>query len=577
MTDLKSSTHLTDVEPDPIKRDFRLFLYLVWKSGFIPGNPDPTEVQLDIARFLQLGPKRCVIQAFRGVGKSWITSAFVVWLLYCDPQLNILVVSASKERADQFSTFTMRLIHELPVLRHLIPTPDQRNSKIAFDVAPAKANHSPSVKSAGITGQITGSRADVIIADDVEVPNNSATPTLREKLSETIKEFDAILKPLPGSRIIYLGTPQTEESIYSKLPERGYVTRIWPARYPQEDKAAKYGDQLAPKIAKALRKNPKLAGKPTDPKRFNEADLLEREASYGRSGFALQFQLDTSLSDADRYPLKLADLVVMDLDPVKGPVDLSWGTSPELILADVPNVGMAGDRLYRPFRIAKDDWTPYDEIILVVDPSGRGSDETAYAVLALLHARIFLLDAGGFKGGYEMETLEAISRKAREFKVHRVIVEPNFGDGMFNRLLDPVMQRIYPCTVEETERSSSQKEKRIIDTLEPVMNQHRLVVDRRLLERDYKSTEDLPPEQVNRYRLFYQMTRITKDKGALVKDDRLDCLALGVAHFTDRLDRDAQKAAEDHRARLLDEHLASWHEGVLGGSWGADAVTIYSR
>ncbi|WP_270994138.1 phage terminase large subunit, partial [Listeria seeligeri] len=99
-------------------------------------------------------------------------------------------------------------------------------SNLAFDVGPAQPDQSPSVKSVGINGQLTGSRADTIIADDIEVPKNSMTVVQREKLAELVKEFDAVLKP--GGEIIYLGTPQTEESLYNKLPERGYVIRIWP-------------------------------------------------------------------------------------------------------------------------------------------------------------------------------------------------------------------------------------------------------------------------------------------------------------------------------------------------------------
>jgi hypothetical protein len=96
--------------------DFTVFLRMVWAHLKLPA---PTPIQLDIARALQHGSKRMVIEAFRGVGKSWITSAFVCWLLLVDPQFKILVVSASKGRADDFSIFTKRLIAEMPVLAHL--------------------------------------------------------------------------------------------------------------------------------------------------------------------------------------------------------------------------------------------------------------------------------------------------------------------------------------------------------------------------------------------------------------------------------------------------------------------------
>ena len=224
-------------------KDFRNFLYLCWKHLNLP---NPTPVQYDIADFLQNAPKRGVIEAFRGVGKSYVTSAYVCYRLLHDPEIKVLVVSASKIRADDFSTFTQRLIHEMPILQHLVPKDNQRQSKISFDVGPAKASHSPSVKSVGITGQLAGSRADLIVADDVEVPNNSMTQMMRDKLSEAVKEFDAILKP--DGMIIYLGTPQTEMSLYEQLPNRGYQVRIWPGRYPNNKLREKYEDRLAPFI-----------------------------------------------------------------------------------------------------------------------------------------------------------------------------------------------------------------------------------------------------------------------------------------------------------------------------------------
>ncbi|APT58545.1 phage terminase large subunit [Roseomonas gilardii] len=338
-----------EVDLGPLN-DFRVFLAHTWKHLNLP---DPTPVQFDIAHYLQHGPRRAVIQAFRGVGKSWVTSAFVVWVLLKNPQKNVLVVSASKQRADDFSTFTMRLIMEMEVLAHLRPRGDQRSSKIAFDVGPARASHSASVKSVGITGQIAGSRADIIIADDIEVPGNSATQAMRDKLSEAVKEFDAVIKPLDSSRIIYLGTPQTEQSLYNLLPERGYQIRVWPALFPTKEQHRNYGERLAPLVEEALETTPELAGRPVDRKRFTDQDLAERMASYGRSGFALQFMLDTRLSDLDRYPLKLSDLIVMSTNPDRAPGHIVWATSPELAVNDLPVIGLGSDRYYRPMSMAE--------------------------------------------------------------------------------------------------------------------------------------------------------------------------------------------------------------------------------
>ena len=440
--------------------DFRVFAYLVWQHLNLP---EPTPVQYDICQYLQHGPKRSIIQAFRGVGKSFLTSAYVLWVLLNDPQKKILVVSASKERADSFSTFVKRLINEMEILQHLRPREGQRDSVIAFDVGPAIADHSPSCKSIGITGQLTGSRADIIVADDIETPGNSATQMMRDKLSELVKEFDSILRPLDTSRIIYLGTPQLEMSLYNALAERGYETRIWPALYPEIQKVPSYQGKLAPKVTQGLEKDPELVNKPTDPRRFGEEDLLERRASYGRAGFALQFMLDTSLSDADRYPLKVQDLIVANLNPTMAHTKMVWAAAPELCINDLPNVALTGDRYYRPMWHSE-DMSEYTGCVMAIDPSGRGMDETGFAIVKVLAGTMYLVDAGDLAGGYSDQTLDTLGRLAKKHQVNHVIVESNFGDGMYTKLLTPIMAKHHRCLVEEV-RHSAQKELRIIDTL----------------------------------------------------------------------------------------------------------------
>lgn len=536
---------MTDI-PEQLK-DFRNFTYYVWQHLALP---EPTPVQYDIAHYLQHSPKRCIIEAFRGVGKSYITAAYVVHQLLLDPQLKFMVVSASKARADDFSTFTQRLIMELPMCRHLIPKDSQRWSKIAFDVAPAKASGSPSVKSVGVTGQLTGSRADIIIADDVEVPNNSMTHMMREKLGETVKEFDAVLKPT--GKIIYLGTPQNEMSLYNVLLNRGYEMRVWPARYPTLERAEKaYGGKLAPTLYESLQTNLEAVyGLPTDPKRFDDDDLLERELSYGRSGFALQFMLDTSLSDANKYPLKLSDLLVYSCDKETAPEKLVYGIFKPL--PDLPNVGLSGDKFYAPEdTVGRADYTGS---VLAIDPSGRGSDETAYAVVKMLNGFLHVVDAGGVAGGYSEGTLQHLCDLAKIHKVNLVLVESNFGDGMFTELLKPYLLKTHPVAVEEV-RHSKQKEHRIIDTLEPVMNQHKLVIDPKVIQKDYESVQDMPPEKGIKYMLTYQMTRITKTRGALAHDDRLDVLAMAVQYWVDQMAADADVQIASRKEELLDTEL----------------------
>lgn len=539
---------------DPLYRDFRNFLFAIWRHLNLP---DPTLIQYDVALYLQFGPRRRVVEAFRGVGKSWITAAYVLWRLYRDHEERILVVSASRDRSDAFSIFVKRLINEVPFLSHLRPRPGQRDSNLAFDVGPSSPHQAPSVRSVGITGQLTGGRATIIVADDVEVPKNSLTHTQREKLSEAVKEFDAVL--VPDGEIIYLGTPQTEMSLYNSLPERGYHIRVWPARFPAHDHS--YGERLAPILAKLMLENPSLSalcngrGAPTDPKRFTDRDLMEREASYGRSGFALQFMLDTRVSDADRYPLRLSDLVVLSLTSDLAPAKVAWASGPDQLISHLPCVGLEGDRLHRPAFVSK-EYAEYQGVVMAIDPAGRGGDELGYAIVATLNGFLYVLDCSGLRGGYTDENLQTLVRLAKRHKVKHVLVEENFGDGMFTKLITPFFVREYPVTTEEI-KHSTQKERRIIDTLEPVMNQHRLVVDEALLARDFKTEE-------REFQLFYQLTRITRERGALSKDDRVDVLSMAVQYWVSAMARDVNKVLEDHRAKALDAELKRFMGHVLG-------------
>ena len=540
-------------ELHPVQQDFRKFMYLVWKTLNLP---DPTPLQYDIANFIQNSPKRAVIEAFRGVGKSWITSAFVCWTLLNDPQKKILVVSASKERADAFASFVKKLINEMPILAHLKAVEGQRDSMLSFDVGGALPDHSPSVKSVGISGQLTGSRADIIIADDVEVINNSSTQVARDKLSELVKEFDAILKPLDSSRILYLGTPQCELSLYNQLPERGYVMRVWTAEYPELKKVDSYRGTLAPFLVKKLSDNASLVGEPTDPLRFGSEDLMERKMSYGKSGYSMQFMLDTTLSDANKYPLKISDLIIQNLNPTMAHLKVAWATSPELCISDVPTVALTGDRYYRPMWHS-DEMHEYTGAVMSIDPSGRGKDETGYAVVKMLTGNLYVTAAGGLLGGYDEATLVKLAETAKRNEVKMIVVESNFGDGMFTQLLKPILGRIYPCTVEEV-RSSAQKELRIIDTLEPVMSTHRLIVDQKIINTDYETATD-PTNS-----LFYQMTRITRDRAALRHDDRLDALAMAVAYWVEHMARDNSKAVDQLHDAALKSDLKSFMANAMG-------------
>ena len=538
---------------EALQDDFKLFLQALWEQLDLPS---PTRAQYHIADYLQHGPKRLQVQAFRGVGKSWITGAFVLWTLFKDPEKKIMIISASKERADNMSIFLQKLIIETPWLNYLRPKSDEaRWSRISFDVN-CSPHQAPSVKSVGITGQLTGSRADLMVLDDIEVPGNSMTELMREKLLQLCTEAESILTPKNDSRILFLGTPQTTFTVYRKLAERNYRPFVWPARYPRN--ASLYENTLAP----ALQEDIDSGAAPwmvTDPDRFAEDDLIEREASMGRSNFVLQFMLDTSLSDAEKFPLKVSDLIVTSVNPTHAPDNIIWSNDPANLIKDISYVGLPGDYAYGPVQ-SKGDYEPYTETICSVDPSGIGSDETAASFISQRNGILYLHEVRAYKDGYSDRTLLDILRGCKKFNVTKLLIETNFGDGIVGELFKKHLQQTKQAIDIEEVRANVRKEDRIIDALEPILNQHRLVVDRGVFDWDYKSNPDAPPEERLLYMLFYQMSRMCREKGAVKHDDRLDSLAQGVKYYTDAMSISANEQMITQKREDWNDMLDAWFD-----------------
>lgn len=528
-------------------QDFRYFLKETWSHLRLP---PPTRMQLYIADYLQEGHKRSQLEALRGIGKTWITGAYVCWRLLRNPNEKVLIVSQSGAHSDNIAIFIRKLIDTMPILQHLQPRSDQRSSVIAFDVDGCDVAVQPSVKSLGITSQLQGNRASLLISDDVEGQQNSATELRRQQLLSQVAEYEAILQTDNKSQILVLGTPQSSESIYNRLRDKGYVTKIFPARYP--DKLDNYQGCLADYLVQDMYDNPSLINKPTDV-RFTEEDLYHREMSYGLSGFKLQFMLDTTLSDSERYPLKASDLIVTDLDYTTAPIDVRWTSEKTSVINEIPNVGFTGDSLHRG--IVGSETSSYEGSILAIDPSGRGADKTGIAVVNHLNGKIYVPYIGNLPGGYE-ETLVAIAELANRYKVNKVLVESNFGDGMYCNLLKPVMNAIYPCTIEEV-RVNTQKERRIIDTLEPLLNQHRLVMDYSNLLQDTNTALSESNSKGLPHSFIFQLTHITKDRGSLQHDDVIDVLALGCSYWNEYgiLKQNTDEALATYKKKQIQQEI----------------------
>lgn len=466
--------------------------------------------------------------------------------MYRDPiNTQIIYVGANHDEAKKFLKFTRGLLDIVPFLNFLIPDDKagQRDNAVAFDVAPAGIRIQPSCKAVGIFGNLTGNRATHIIADDIETSENCDTQIKREHIESAVTEFRQIVSPLRGT-LLFLGTPHTEISIYNKLHDKGIPTRIFPIKFPTEEQEEKYGEKLAPYIANKVHQDPTLIGQSTDPIRFGEEEILKLEAE-GRSKFAMQQMLDTTLSDIERYPLKCSDLIIMDCNKDIAPEKVAYGSSPQQAIKDIPCNGIGTDKFYAPIPLPDIKWVDYRYKVMSIDPSGRGKDELAYSVLGELNSYLSLLKVGGEQGGYSETNLYLLANVAKDYKVNKIKIESNFGDGMFTALFIPILKKVgYMCEVEEV-RNNTQKEARIIDTLEPVMNQHRLIVDKQVIKDDYESIKKYPLEKQQQYSFFYQMTRITRDRGSLTHDDKVDVVAMAVADCLDMMSTDADLAIQD--------------------------------
>lgn len=527
---------------DPLSADFRNFLYYVWSQrGWIP-----TEQQYQAAYFLQHADSKRILSARRKFGKTEITATYICWLLYNDPNATIAVVSASARHAMKILKIARLLIRTVDILEHLAPKAWQKDGELAFDCGgrdESLASKEPSVAAYGYKGQITGSHIDHIIPDDIETPENSLNAELREKLIEKTKEFEDMLNP--GGTLTYLGTPQSEKSIYFYWSDFYEMIRI-PAEYTENQ------ENLAPWLIEDLMRGDAQIGDPVDPDRFGLEEIAERRAIIGESRYALQYLLEPGKARADKYPLKLSDFIVYPCMEDMAPEKILWSNRYPLV--DIHSVGKGKDQFYSPGYVSA-EYKPYQQTIMTVDPSGHGSDEVGYAIGSTLNGYLHVHRVSGLKGGHDETTLRQLAAIAKEFEVQQIFVEKNFGDGMYVSLLRPVMSRIHPgcAVVDHPHWGKGQKETRIIDVLEPAMNQHRIVID---------------PMVAKDVVTMSQVVDITRDRGCLKHDDRVESLAMLVSLCVDVMQVDVERVLEDSRLREMKAEMAKWDES-FHRPWGS--------
>lgn len=534
---------------------------------------DLTDMQADIAEYMQNGPRLRMVMAQRGEAKTTLAALYAIWRIIHRPSTRVLIISAGEQNSSDTATLIVRLIMNWDILECLRPDRQagDRTSVEAFDVhyALKGLDRSPSIACAGITSNLPGRRADLLIPDDIESNKNGLTVTMRQQLLQTSKEFTSINT---HGDILYLGTPQSKDSIYNTLQGRGFEIRIWPGRFPSItvgedgeviDEAEKYGTRLAPFVTLRMQADPSLRtgggidgsrGQAADPQRYTDADLIEKELDKGPEDFQLQYMLDTSLVDAQRLQLKLSDLIVANFSSDLLPEVIAWQASAKYEVSLGQDFPITMAKMYYALPIESAFVAP-KEVFMYVDPAGGGTDEIGLACGAALGPYVHILDVDGLRGGLSDSNGKAICDFMRRNKVTRMKVESNFGAGLFEKNLAGILRATedlkHMADQIQSEWSKGQKERRIIDSLVSPMQRHRVVVHPRVFESDMARCKTYDQSSRLQYSLWYQLSNITTDRDSLPHDDRVEAVAGVVREYKHVLDQDEHKAAA---ARKEAEH-----------------------
>ena len=550
-----------------------------------------TEIQEDIAAYTQNGPRLRMVMAQRGEAKSTLAALYAVWRIVQRPATRVLIVSAGEDQASEVATLVVRLIQTWDILECFRPDrmAGDRTSTSAFDVhfALKGLDKSPSVACVGITSNLPGKRADLLIPDDIESNKNGLSATQRAQLLHLSKEFSSICT---HGDILYLGTPQSKDSIYNTLQGRGFEIRIWPGRYPTEEEEERYAGRIAPLIVQRMRENPALRtgggidgtrGQPTDPQRYNDAELVEKELDKGPEDFQLQYMLDTSLVDAMRQQLRLSDLIVANFSPELLPEIIGWQAAAKYEVELGPDFPVTLAKMYYAAPTDSHFVKPKD-VFMYIDPAGGGADEIGFGVSCALGPYVHVLDVGGLKGGLTDANAAELCDIIRRNKVERIKVESNMGHGLFEINLRAILnvtgdlKHLSTCVTGEY--STGQKEKRIIDSLVSSMQRHRVIVHQRVFESDRKYARQHSNDARTGFSLWYQLANITTDRGSLPHDDRLEAMAGAVREFKHVLDQDAHKAAEKRQEALHHEFLSDpMGYGNASTKYGSDTRRVIDR
>ena len=412
------------------------FLEFTWVWNRRLHNDTPP-VHRRIARWLEArdaaAERRLLLMAFRGCGKSTLVGLWCAWLLARRPRTRILVLAADASLAVKMVASVRRIIERHPLCKHLLPDAAEAWASDRFTVARDGALRDPSMMAQGIGGNVTGSRAEVIVCDDVEVAGNCDTPGKRAELRERLAEAEFIL--VPDGTILFVGTPHCEDSLY---------------RHPKEDGAFLKGyRRLALPVMNA-------AGASAWPERFTREAVMALRDRVGPLQFQRQMMLQPVASSAVR------------LDPA---AIIRYGEEPDYREAQGRGVlTLLGRRLVSGVAF----WDP------AYGRPGAGDASVLACVYAdgdghaFLHRLAYLTHDPEAPDDPATQQCRAVAAVLRETLLPAVRVETNGLGRFLPALLRRELARAgVACTVIE-HASTRAKADRILGALEPALAARRL-------------------------------------------------------------------------------------------------------
>jgi hypothetical protein len=522
------------------RKSFRMFIDIV--KPLVAGWMEPGAIHDDIIDGLLSTNRRRLIIATRYSAKSTLTSIYVTWRILLNPLIKVMVISrGSKLASRMLRTIRRVFIENCPVLWHLRPTEDCLDNAEQYQSPQTLtvATGGTTVSSFGITSDVTGSRADLTIGDDVEGPADD-TPEKVGELEEKLNELHMIN---PTGEKLMLGTYQTEFSIYAVLADKEDADgeKVW-----ELHRACMFEEDNE---AKTIRSR--------WPAMFSDADAMDWRRSVTARAWRLHAMLIADPSILNERPLKISDLILIEGNARAKEFPLLVARR-NTHAPDVPTWGAPkGDKWY--YGEVSGDNALYVQTVMAVDPASglAARDAIGVAIVSVTGSGYAVIrHLEGVRSHSKAENMRRLAIIAKTFGATDLVVEET-EESFFGSTLENELVLVgHPMSTEKAKHGGMKKGQRIIDALAPTMGAGKIIILESVVRSDHGGE------------FVTQLTKVSYDGRtgkAKDHDDIVDALAHAVNVIRGSLLSDPADNIATHRKAKLDRWRGvSLRQGGLG-------------